>query len=242
MPDIPEQHPLDDYEFEKAAPVNDSRTRAHKPLLRICVIVAAVAFGLVFIFSVLENNSPYKSTIQEVSAVIKNISAMIMLAGCGGILVAYRLPHIDPVQIRSGALAARGWFSNRYIVLALINAIPILMMWVSVFFLAGVFGVYFALPLAFLMFCLVGLTATMVFVHKGYLRGYAIGTLTVLVLLLNAGGGMFFMFVPSFRGGIGSGAGYTIGIAGMLTLAPLVGLVCAAYVALIEKLSRDSSS
>jgi hypothetical protein len=234
-----EPHPLDDFEFGKATPIDDSRTRAHKPLLRISVIVAAVAFALVFVFSLLGNNAPFNSTMQQVCNGISNVSAMIMLAACCGILFAYRLPHIDPVQLRSGALAARGWLSNSFVVLVAINLVAILMMWAGVFFLSGLFGLYFAVPLAIGLICLIGLAATMAVFHRGYLRGYAIGMLAVLVLVMNGGVGMFFMFIPGFRGGMGGVAGYSIGIATLLTIAPFVGVLCAGYVALIEKLSRE---
>ncbi len=241
MSDGTEPHPLDDFEFGTATAVDVSRTRAHKPLLRISVIIAAVAFGLVFVFSLLGNGAPFNSLMQRACYGISNVSAVFMLAACCGILVAYRLPHIDPVQLRSGALAARGWLSNRFAVLVAINLMAIVMMWVSVFLLSGLFGVYFAIPLGFLVVGLVGLTATMTVIHKGYLRGYAIGMLAVLLLVMNGGLGMFYMVAQGFGGGIGGVAGYSIGIACILTIAPLVGLLCAGYVALIEQFSRQSS-
>ncbi len=239
MPDGTEPHPLDDFEFGKADPIDDSRTRAHKPLLRISVIIAAAAFASVFVFSLIENGAQFNSPMQQLCNGIKNVSAVVMLMACCGVLFAYRLPHIDPVQLRNGALATRGWLSNRFALLIVINLMAILMMWLSVFFLAGLVGVYFAIPLGFVIVCLVGLVATMAVVHKGYLRGYAVGTLAVLLLIMNGGLGMFFMFIPGFRGGTGGVAGYSIAIATLLTIAPLVGLVCAGYVAVIEKFSRD---
>jgi hypothetical protein len=234
-----EPHPLDDFEFGKATPVDDSRTRAHKPLLRICVIMAAAAFALVFVFSVLGNNAPFNSTMQQVCNGISNVCAMFMLAACCGILVAYRLPHIDVAQLRSGAITAQGWMANSFVVLVAINLMAILLMWASVFFLSGLFGVYFALPLGFGMICLAGLAATMAVVHKGYLRGYAVGMLAVLVMLMNGSFGMMLMFGPGFGGGRGGVAGFSIGLAILLTIAPLVGLLCAGYVMLIQKFTGE---
>lgn len=239
MSDGTEPHPLDDFEFGKATPIDDSRTRAHKPLLRICVIVAAIMFGLVFVFSLLESGAQFNSTMQQVCNGIRNVSAVIMLAACCGILLAYRLPHIDQVALRSGALAARGWMSNRMVVLISINVMAILMMWVSVFFLSGLLGVYFVIPLGLVMLCLTGLAATMAIVHRGYLRGYAIGMLVILVMAINGNFGMMLLFGPGLGGGMGGVAGYSIGLATMLTVAPLVGLVCAGYVALIQKFSHE---
>ncbi len=201
-------------------------------------IIAAIAFATVFVFSLIGNGAPYNSLMQRVCSGISNVSAVVMLTACCGILIAYRLPHLDPAQLRRGALAARGWLSNRFAVLIACNLIAILMMWVCVFFISGLFGVYFALPLGFLMVCSVGLVATMAVVHRGFLRGYAIGMLAVLLLVMNGGMGMFFMFIPGFRGGTGGVAGYSIGIASVLTIAPLVGLLCAGYVAVIERFSR----
>jgi len=237
MSDGTEPHPLDDFEFGKATPIDDSRTRAHKPLLRISVMIAAVAFALVFVFSLLGSNAPFNSMMQQVCNGISNVSAMVMLAACCGILFAYRLPHIDPVQLRSGALAAGGWLSNRFVVLVVINIMAILLMWASVFLISGLFGVYFALVLGFGMICLTGLAATMAVVHKGYLRGYAVGMLAVFVMFMNGSFGMMLMFGPGFGGG--RVVWYSIGIATLLTIAPLVGLLCAGYVGLIEKFSRE---
>lgn len=239
MQESAEPHPLDDFEFGKATPADDSRTRAHKPLLRISVIIAAIAFALVFVFSVLGSNAPFNSTMQQVCNGISNICAMFMLAACCGILFAYRLPHIDVAQLGSGALAARGWMSNSFAVLVAVNLMAILLMWVSLFFLSGLFGVYFALPLGFGMICLAGLAATMAVVHKGFLRGYAIGMLAVLFLLMNGSFGMILMMGPGFGGGRGGGAGYSIGIAILLTIAPFVGLLCAGYVMLIQRFTRE---
>ncbi|MDX1925765.1 MAG: hypothetical protein SFV81_04565 [Pirellulaceae bacterium] len=240
MSDGNEPHPLDDFEFGAATPINDSRTRAHKPLLRISVIVAALSFGAVFVFSLLGNNAPFNSTMQQVCYGVSNVSAMIMLAACCGILFAYRLPHLDPAQIRNGALAASGWMSNRFIVLVGVNIIGILMIWASVFFLSGLFGVYFAVPLGFALLCLTGLAATMAIIHRGYLRGYAVGTLAVLIMLINGNLPMMLMFGGGFGGGMGGVAGFSVGIAGMLTIAPLIGLVCAGYVALIERFTHET--
>jgi hypothetical protein len=239
MQESAEPHPLDDFEFGKATPVDDSRTRAHKPLLRISVIIAAIAFALVFVFSVLGNNAPFNSTMQQVCYGISNVCAIFMLAACCGILFAYRLPHFDVAQLPSGALAAQGWMSNSFAVLVAINLMAILLMWASVFFLTGLFGVYLALPLGFGMICLSGLAATMAVFHKGYLRGYAIGLLAVLFMLMNGSFGMMLMMGPGFGGGRGGGAGYSIGIAILLTIAPFVGLLCAGYVMLIQRFTRE---
>jgi hypothetical protein len=237
MSDGIEPHPLDDFEFGAATPNADSRTRAHKPMLRISVIIAALAFGAVFVFSLLGNGAQFNSTMQQVCYGVSNISAMIMLAACCGILFAYRLPHIDPEQLRNGALTARGWMSNNFTVLVGLNLIAILMMWASVFFLSGLFGVYFVLLLGFAMLCLAGLAATMALIHRGYLQAYGVGLLAILFMLLNGSIPMMMMFGPG--GGRGGFAGYSIGIATMLTIAPLVGLVCAGYAALIQKYSRQ---
>ncbi len=239
MSESVEPHPLDDFEFGKATPIDDSRTRAHKPLLRICVIIAAVAFALVFMFSVLGNNSPFQSTMQQVCNGISNVCALLMLAACCGILFAYRLPHIDPAQLHHGALAARGWMSNSFVMLVGVNLMTIAMMWASVYLLAGLFGVYFSLILGFGLICLTGLAATMAVVHKGYLRGYAVGMLAVIALSTNGGISMMLMFGPGFGGGRGGLAGYSIGVATMLTIVPLVGLLCAGYVILVQKFAYE---
>ena len=237
MPESAEPHPLDDFEFGKASPSDDSRTRAHKPLLRICVIIAGVAFALVFVFSLLGNNAPFNSILQQVGSGISNVCAMIMLAACCGILFAYRLPHIDPAQLRSGALSARGWMANRLVVLGVINLIAILLMWASVFLISGLLGVYFTLVLGFVLVCLAGLAATMAVIHRGYLRGYAVGMLAVIVLLSNVG--VMTMMIFSFRGGSGSGAVYSVGVATLLTIAPLVGLLCAGYATIVQRFTRE---
>lgn len=237
MPESAEPHPLDDFEFGKASPNDDSRTRAHKPLLRICVIIAGVAFALVFVFSVLGNNAPFNSILQQVCSGISNVCAMIMLAACCGILFAYRLPHIDPAQLRSGALSARGWMANRLVVLVGINLIAILLMWASVFFISGLLGVYFTFVLCFVLVSLAGLAATMAVVHRGYLRGYAVGMLAVIVLLANVG--VMTTMIFGFSGSRGV-VGNSVGVAILLTIAPLVGLLCAGYVIVIERITRET--
>ena len=237
MPESAEPHPVDDFEFGTATPIDDSRTRAHKPLLRLCVSVAAVAFALVFVFSLLSNNAPFNSILQRVCSGLSNVCAMVMLAACCGILFAYRLPHFDPAQLRTGALTASGWMSNRFAVLVVTNLMAILLMWASVFLISGQLELYFALVLGFVMICLAGLAATMAVVHRGYLRGYAVGMLAVIVLLSN--GGVMTMMMFGFGGRPGGLANYSVGVATLLTIAPLVGLLCAGYVIIVQKFARE---
>lgn len=229
-------HPLDDFEFGNATSIDDSRTRAHKPLLRLSAIIAAASFGLVFVFSVLASNSVFNSTAYQVYMALSNVSSVIMLVACCGMLIAYRLPHLDPAQFRSGAVVAGGWLSNRFVVLVGINLMAIFLMWACVYLISGLVGGFFTLVLGFGALCVGGLAATMAVVHKGYLRGYAVGMLAALILLLNGSMNMMFVIGPGFRGGVG---GYSIVVAIMLTLTSMVGLLCGGYVLLIQQFTRD---
>ena len=238
MPESAEPHPLDDFEFGKATPIDDSRTRAHKPLLRFCAIAAAVAFGSVFVFSVLGSNAPFNSTLQRVYGGISSVCATVMLVACCGILIAYRLPHFDPEKLRTGAITASGWMSKPFVVLVATNLLAILLMWSSVFLISGIFGVYFAIVLGFVTICLAGLAATMAVIHRGCLRGYAVGMLAVIVLLAN--GGVMTMMMFGFGSRPGGMASYSIGVATLLTIAPVVGLLCAGYVIIVQKFARET--
>lgn len=247
-----EPHPLDDFEFGKPDPAENSRVQVHKPLLRWSVIVAAAAFGVIFVSSVMGNNAAFNSGLQRTCTVISGASAMVMLAACAGILFAYRLPHIDIYRLKSGAISAKGWFANGLATLALLNLLLIIGIWAGAFLLGSTLGWLYALGISFMGICFGGIAATMVVTHTGYLRGYAIGVLTVLTPLLISSLSPAFLMIPMMSGGMRySGAVPMLGstiftLAGASTLSCFVGMICACYVALVEKIrspnpDRDAS-
>jgi len=239
-PSAIEPHPLDEFEFGKPELSDNSRIQAHKPLLRWSVIVAAVAFGVIFVSSVLGNNAPFNSLLQRGCSTISGLGAMVMLAACTGILFAYRLPLIDIDRLKHGAVGAKGWLANGLVTLALLNLLLLLMLWAGVFLLGGVIGWLYASGIFLFAICFVGVAATMTVTHTGYLRGYAIGVLTVLLPLCLGVLSMSIFYAPYLGGGRFMGgpvpmvAGTVMMLAIMLTVACGVGLVCASYAAAVD--------
>ncbi len=235
-----EPHPLDDFEFGKPDPAENSRAQVHKPLLKWSVIVAATAFGVIFVSSVMGNNAVFNSLLQRTCTAISGASAMVMLAACAGILFAYRLPHIDINRLKSGANGTKGWLANGLGTLALVNVLLIIAIWAGALVLGGTVGWLFVVGIALFGICFAGIAATMVVTHTGYLRGYAIGVLAVLFPLFTSGLSSAFLFLPLVTGGRQYGGpaampGSTIITLGTsFSLACFVGMICACYVTLVE--------
>ena len=249
-----EPHPLDDpndFEFGKPDVIDKSRTAANKPLLRWSVIVAAVAFVVIFVTSVMGNNAPFNSLFQRACSTISGMAAMVMLGACAGILFAYRLPHIDVDELshrmKSGAIGAKGWLANGLVTLTLLNMILVIVAWVGAFLLGDVVGWMYALGLVIFTICFTGIAATMVVTHTGYLRGYAIGVLTVLFPVCFGALAVSFFYAPYLSGArFGGGApAMDAGIIASLmaiTTACGVGLICGCYVAAVDWVRGRKSS
>lgn len=242
-----EPHPLDDIEISPGASKQRSSSAATQPLLRYSVWVIAGSFAVLVLSGIGTSVAEPNSFFESLSSALNRLSGLVMLAGFCGVLLAYRIPYLlqlsdqraqshSPILAEAAPLRSKrrelGSAMSAYARLVVINVVayiaicvvfagflldPWLGMWGMIFFL-GLIAVY------------AGLLVTMAIWHTNYLRAYAVGVLTVIVLMLHSAGGMTLMMMQ--RGGrTGSPAWTQLAIP--LGIALLTGLICAGYVTLL---------
>ena len=238
MSETSESHPLDEtYEFEGTEPRREYKTSAYLPLLRPSVAVAAGGFICTFLASIATINATPNSLFEFVTGTLTQIGRWVVFVALCGILMAYRIPHIQKLEAPEGI---GEWVHNGYGLLVIANLIGVVLIggFVLVINAIGIplFG-FLSIPLLYIF---TGLMVTMAVWHKNYLRAYAIGVLTVIFLMNSGFSMMLFSFPMGGRGGgMGgmNGAYVFVGLA--ICVPPLSGLCCAGYVILLEQFSKS---
>ncbi len=231
MMNEPMPHPLDDdAEYQFSQDVEVSQNPVYQPLLKWSFRIAAVSFAIVFLASVAANNANPNSTAEILGRTLSRIGAAVLLAACCGMLLAYRLPHLIRAPIELPA-ARRGfaWLTSGFATLVYCNLAGLVIIWGCLFALGNFLGNGITFVLALLGVVYAGLMATMVLWHQNYLRAYAVGALTVILLIFNTGGMQILFFMPTMRGNWQ--VQWPLGIA--FSMAALNGLVCAGYVQIL---------
>jgi hypothetical protein len=234
--DLTEPHPLDDdWESDTPEPRAKLRTNAYLPLLKPCVMIAIGAFALVFLSSVATLNAPPNSPFESISSGIHTMGWWVLLAACCGIMLSYRIPHLNPIRLDRDV---RGWLSHGFTTLWIVNILGIILLWCFVYFLMSAPGILmFLVPIFVLGFA--GFLATVAVAHTGYLRAYAVGTLSNVFLLLNSSLGFLMFGLPS-RGRVGITQELFLGF--VIGIPPMIGLLCATYVLFLERIRDELAS
>lgn len=181
MSETREPHPLDDFEFSPQ-PDEASRTPVHRPLLKLSVWLIAGSFAVLLISAIATSLAPPSSGYESFSSGVYRASGLVLLVGFLGILAAYRIPQLKQLSMDSG-----GW-RQRVSGLGLLIIINVVG-----FFLVGAglglasddpriamwgLSIYLGLLVIF-----AGLMVTVAIEHQGFMRAYAAGVLTALVLM-----------------------------------------------------------
>lgn len=250
MNDANRPHPLDaddeddligDKTFERSASVH-----AHQPLLKPSLIIAAVATVVLFASSVVSIVSPNASGLQQTAVNVFRISGVLLVAALLGVLAAFRIAYIRSERYRPLGL---GGFFRGYSGLVLANLVAIALVWivlVLLFLMAGPAMLLLVIPL---FMSGAGVLVTMAVWHRNYLRAYAIGCLTSLVLLLFSQISTVAM-MTLWGGGMNRGrsavsvrmlSSTVLPLGLFITLVLICGLVSAGYVVAIEATSRQQA-
>jgi hypothetical protein len=231
-----ESHPLDDFEFGKADETSDARNQPYQPLFKRSLLVAGMAFFVLFLASLAASNSADESSVNQVAHAINYAATMILLGACCAMLVAYAIPRFDGQLASQRFTSFRERLTRDLPLLMLSNAIGLVILWGLVLAFAIISSPVLSVILMVGIYLFTGLAATMAVWHKGTLRAYMIGVLTVLFLSTNNNVGIL-MIWGGMRGN--PYLSMSIGSAGIITLAAVSGLICAAYVAVIDRKRSD---
>ena len=230
-------HPLDDNEDEPQAGWENRTSVAYQPLLKISLITVAASFTVLFTSALATSFAEPSSLFETLSSSLNRLSGLVLLVGFCGILVAYRIPYLKRLaaEHRSRIVAKSGYAQlvGANVVGYFITVFVIYLLLMEP--LLRAFAIVVALG-ALAMFC--GLLVTMAMWHTGYVRAYAVGVLTVIVLTLQTGGGLMLFTLP-WRG-VGSSSVIFPG-ALLLGIALLTGLICAGYVSVLRKYRQSAS-
>lgn len=252
MSDANRPHPLDaddeddligDKTFERGTSVH-----AHQPLLKPSLILAAMTTIVLFASSVISIISPVASELQQAAVNVFRISGVLLVIALLGVLAAFRIAYLRSERYRPLGL---GRYFRGYAGFVLANMAAIAMVWLALFVLFLMAGPAMFLIVVPLLMCGAGVLATMAVWHSNYLRAYAIGCLTCLVLLLFSQISTVAVMTVWGSGGMNWGRnsltmrmlGSTVLPSGLfITLVLISGLVSAGYVVAIEATTRQHAN
>lgn len=206
---------------------NRPASAAHK-MLRPAVIGLCVCFGLAFLSGVMAANAQPRSFTENSAAVVNRLAVIGMLIAFCCILVAYRIPYLKRLRLPERAALLR---SAQEMNLYAANTILLAIVWTIVLMFTSALGPVLAILGSGLLLIYVALLVTMVIWHTGYLRAYAVGSLSALVALIYSGTANMWMYSSNLRGTALSA--WPVGAA--LTFVVLAGIICATYVRLITR-------
>ena len=243
-------HPLDASDDDDA-PSTESRwsrepatpSIAYQPLLKPSLRVAALATVVVLIGSVMTATFRDSSGGYNFSVGIFQFGGVVLALALVGVLVSFRIGLMLSQPQRRARRRATVFRGYRGLVLS--NLIGLATVWTVLLCAGWGFGAVAAAVGSPLMLIGAGLLATMIFTHDGYLRAYAIGSLTALALqfsgfsnvasliLFNGGG-----FGRGFGGAFGRLDMLTISLGLTLTIVIVSGLVSSGYVVALTSYAR----
>ncbi len=248
MSDTTRPHPLDaddnddmigDKTFERSTAVH-----AYRPLLKPSLICAAVATLVLFASSVISIVSPVASGVQQGSIFLFRFSGVLLVAALMGVLAAFRIAYVKSDRYRPLGI---GRSFQGYFGFVLANLVSIALAWLLLLLLFMMLGPAMLLLVIPLLLAGVGVLATMAVWHRDYLRAYAIGCLSSVVLLLFSQVSTVAMMTV-WGGGMNRGRSTVITqmlnstvvpLGLFITLVLISGLVSAGYVVAIEATKRQ---
>ncbi len=238
-------HPLDASDPFADVEVSQSTSpKTNQPLLRWSVRALIVAAVCVFWGGIATGNALPNSTLESVSSIIQRSGMFGMLAAFCAILIAYRTEQIrnfwSALKTTSQELAASTAdkkYASRTVLIGLIVANIVF----ALVLIAARFLLPTLMPLPFdiagiLVIMYAGLLATMIWWHDGFVKAYAIGALTSLILSYLTPVGIMMFQTPRQRSVMPLFISPIV-----LTMLPLLtGLMCALYVYASKRLQNRS--
>ncbi|MCC7335330.1 MAG: hypothetical protein IT422_09545 [Pirellulaceae bacterium] len=220
---------------------------AYQPLLKPSLRVAALATVVLLIGSVMTATFGYNSGGYSVSVGIFRFGGVVLALALAGVLVSFRIGSMLSQPQRRARRRAVVFCGYRGFVFS--NLIGLGTVWTVLLCAGWGFGAIAAAVGSPLMLIGAGLLATMIFTHDGYLRAYAIGSLTALALqfsgfsnvaslILFNGGGFGRGFGLGFGGAFGRLDMLTISLGLTITIAIVSGLVSSGYVVALTSYAR----
>lgn len=237
MADESRGHPLDDdFEFGEAESPGDQRHRPYQPLFSRSLVIAFVAFLVVFLASIASNSAPPRSELQTAAQWIYNAASAVLLVACCAILVAYAIPRFDLVRTQQRLSSLRAGTKSTFPFLLTTNAIGVVSLWGISTLVTMLEDPSMATALGLVMWILMCFAAclgvTIAVWSQGQIRAYMIGFVTFLMMSQNSSMGMWVMLQGiSNRPMMALGVGYAI----MISLSAMAGLLCAGAVAIVER-------
>lgn len=226
-----EVHPLD-RDYSEPAPKKTKRPLSGDGAL---VRIGAIGFGAGFLVllgaAIVVSNAPPGGVFETIGSYLHQFGMLIILGAGLSVLIAYRAPKIREM-VRHGKFSApaKGISFGSLLIVNLVVFVAVILF---AYALTNAPSPYFVfLSLTSLLSLSAAWMVIMIIWHDGMLRGFAIGVLSGLVF-----NGIFGLIVAN---GPFYGVRGTVLLATHLGLIQLSGLLCAAYVGVLEQSRRNA--
>jgi hypothetical protein len=228
-----EPHPLDqDWDDEKPAAKVRLRTNAYMPLLKLSIWTAIGSAIVILIATLGLLIASPNSIFERGCGLVHTIGRWILLIACCGIFVAYRIPKTQ-IDLK---LNASRWIWNGFTSLIFLNMVGVLLVTAGVVLVTTTSGTLVMwIPILVAFFS--GMLATIAVWHRGFVRAYAIGTLTSLFFVASTGASVFLLMLVSSRGRPSLDFSFLVTVI-FVGLPPVTGIICAGYVIILENSRR----
>lgn len=219
-------HPLDDEgQIEDITLAPASSTQVFRPLLKPCIVGISAGFIVAFLAGVTAANASPQSTGEVVGSALQRIGIVVMLVSFCGILLAYRIPHMKKIPMKSPKELRIPDFLKLFVS----QTVFLIFFWIVLLIAQSLLGRMAIGVLGYILILYASLLTVSAVWRTGCRRAYAIGALATIILSFYGGAGS--LFVGGYYGRASAILAWPAGV--FLSLVVLNGLICAAYATFI---------
>lgn len=223
----------DEGQIEDISSAQEPSTKVFRPLLKPCIFGISAGFVVAFLAGVTAANSAPQSAGEVVGSAVQRIGIIVMLVSFCGILLAYRIPHLKKIPMKS----PKELRIPDFLSLLVSKAVFVVFFWILLLSTQGISGSFAIAVTSYVLILYAALLTVAAVWRTGCRRAYAIGALATIVLSFYGGAGSLFL-----GGFYGRGAALSLWPVGIfLSLVVLNGLICAGYVAFIIGATTSST-
>lgn len=227
-------HPLDDEgQIEDVSLAQESSTQVFRPLLKPCIVGISAGFVVAFLAGVTAANASPQSTGEVVGSALQRVGIIVMLVSFCGILLAYRIPHMKKIPLKS----PKQLRIPEFLSLLVSHTVFLVLFWIVLLIAQSLLGPFAIGVIAYVLTLYASLLTVAAVWRTGCRRAYAIGALATIILSFYGGAGS--LFVGGYYTRASANMAWPIGV--FLSIVVLNGLICAGYATFIINSTAHTS-